>query len=87
MGFVSRGPNERAAGVVPAEGRNAAVRIRYAGGETFVIHAAGRRQKTKFGHLVQVTDPDGRTHGLVLRAYDEPPQPLRRGDDEAETGR
>ena len=82
MAFVSRGPYDRVAGVVPAEGRDAAVRIRYAGGESFEVRAAGKRQKTKFGRLVQVTDPNGRTHELVLRAYDEEPQPLRPPYDE-----
>jgi hypothetical protein len=82
MAFVTRGPFDRVAGVVPAEDRDAAVRIRYAGGEKFEVRAAGRRQKTKFGRLVQVTDPSGKTHDLVLRAYDEEPQPLRRSDDE-----
>ena len=84
MAFVIRGPYDRVAGVVPAEGRDATVRIRYAGGERFDVRAAGRRQKTKFGRLVQVTDPSGRTHELVLRAYDEEPQPLRRPYDEDE---
>jgi hypothetical protein len=74
MAFVRRGPSNRVAGVVPAEGRDADVRIRYAGGVSFRVDAAGRRHKTEFGRLVQVQDPDGRTHELVLRAYDEPPQ-------------
>jgi hypothetical protein len=82
MAFVTRGPFERVAGVVPAPVRDAAVRIRYAGGETFEVRAAGRRQKTKFGRLVQVTDPSGKTHDLVLRAYDEAPRPLLSADDE-----
>jgi hypothetical protein len=74
MAFVRRGPSNRIAGVIPAEGREADVRIRYAGGVTFEVHDGGRRRKTEFGRLVPVTDPDGRTHELVLRAYDEPPQ-------------
>ena len=74
MAFVRRGPSNRVAGVVPAEGRDADVRIRYAGGVSFQVDAGGRRHKTEFGRLVQVQDPDGRTHELVLRAYDEPPQ-------------
>ncbi len=82
MAFVRRGPAGRVVGVVPAEGRGADVRIRYAGGETFEVMSAGSRRKTQIGRVVQVTDPDGRTHELVLRAYDEPPQPMRRPDDD-----
>jgi hypothetical protein len=82
MAFVRGGPSNRVAGVVPAEGRDADVRIRYAGGVTFEVKAGGRRRKTEFGRLVQVSDPDGRTHELVLRAYDEAPRPMRRPDDE-----
>jgi hypothetical protein len=74
MAFVRRGPSNRVAGVVPAEGRAADVRIRFAGGVTFEVQDGGRRRKTEFGRLVPVTDPDGRTHELVLRAYDKPPQ-------------
>jgi hypothetical protein len=74
MAFVRRGSSNRVAGIVPAEGRAADVRIRYTGGVTFEVASGGRKRKTEFGRLVQVTDPDGRVHELVLRAYDQPPQ-------------
>jgi Fibronectin type III domain len=73
MMFVTRGPQNRVAGVTPAEGRKADIRIRYVGGVTFQVSGGGRRRKTEFGRVVEVTDPDGRTHELVLRAYDQPP--------------
>ncbi len=83
MAFVRRGPSNRVMGVMPAEGRNADVRIRYTGGVTFQVDGGGRRRKTEFGRVVQVTDPDGRTHELVLRAFDQPPQDRRqRASDE-----
>ncbi len=72
--FVRRGPNNRLAGVVPADGRAADLRIRYAGGETFELRAAGRSVKTRFGRQVQITDKHGQTHSVVVRAYDEPPR-------------
>ena len=70
MAFVRRGQSNRVAGIVPAEGRSADVRIRYAGGVTFEVASGGRKRKTEFGRPVQVTDRDGRVHELVLRAYD-----------------
>ena len=82
MAFVKRGPSNRVSGVVPAEGRRADVRIRYTGGQTFQVEGGGRRRKTEFGRVVQVSDPDGRTHELVLRAFDQPPQDRRRAADD-----
>ena len=32
-----------------------------------------RRVKAQFGRMVQIKDPQGETHSVVLRAYDEPP--------------
>ena len=81
MAFVTREPYNRVIGVVPAEGRAVDVRIRYAGGRTFVVTSGRTRHKAQFGRLVQITDTDGRPHDLVLYAYDEAPQPLRRPDD------
>ena len=77
MAFVKRGSGNRVSGIVPAEGRKADVRIRYTGGVTFQVDGGGRRHKTEFGRVAQVTDPDGRTHELVLRAFDQPPQDRR----------
>jgi len=74
MRFITRGQSNRVGGVAPAEGRAADVRIRYSGGVTFEVASGGKKRKTEFGRLVQVTDPDGRVHELVLRAYDQPPQ-------------
>ncbi len=82
MAFVKRGPSGRVSGVMPAEGRSADVRIRYTGGQTFQVDGGGRRRKTEFGRVVQVSDPDGRTHELVLRAFDQPPQDRRRAADD-----
>lgn len=79
MAFVKRGPSDRVSGVMPARGRSADVRINYTGGVTFQVDGGGRRRKTEFGRVVQVSDPDGRTHELVLRAFDQPPQDRRRG--------
>jgi hypothetical protein len=79
MAFVKRGPSDRVSGVMPAQGRKADVRINYTGGVTFQVDGGGRRRKTEFGRVVQVSDPDGRTHELVLRAFDQPPQDRRRG--------
>ena len=77
MDFVKRGRPERVSGIVPAEGRKADLRIRYTGGVTFQVDGDGRRRKTEFGRVVQVFDPDGRMHELVLRAFDQPPQDRR----------
>jgi fibronectin type III domain protein/VWA domain-containing protein len=77
MAFVMRGPSDRVSGIVPAEGRKANLRIRYTGGVTFQVDGDGRRRKTEFGRVVQVFDPDGRMHELVLRAFDQPPQDRR----------
>jgi hypothetical protein len=82
MDFIRLGPSNRVAGVMPAEGRSADVRIRYTGGVTFRVDGGGRRRKTEFGRVVQVSDPDGRTHELVLRAYDAPPQDWRSDSEE-----
>jgi hypothetical protein len=83
MAFVKRGSADRVSGIVPAQGRRADVRIRYTGGVTFRVDGGGRRRKTEFGRVVQVTDPDGWTHELVLRAFDQPPQDRRqRASDE-----
>ena len=79
MAFVKRGASGRVSGVAPAQGRKADVRINYTGGVTFRVDGGGRRRKTEFGQVVQVSDPDGRTHELVLRAFDQPPQDRRRG--------
>jgi hypothetical protein len=77
MAFVRRGPSDRVSGILPAEGRKADLRIRYTGGVTFQVSGDGRRRKTEFGRVVQVFDPDGRMHELVLRAFDQPPQDRR----------
>jgi hypothetical protein len=82
MAFVRQGPSSRVVGVMPAEGRNADVRIRYTGGVTFRVDGGGRRRKTEFGRVIQVSDPGGRTHELVLRAFDAPSHDWRRDDDE-----
>jgi hypothetical protein len=83
MDFVKRGPSNRVSGIVPAGGRKADLRIRYTGGVTFKVEGDGRRRKTEFGRVVQVFDPDGRMHELVLRAFDQPPQDRRqRASDE-----
>jgi len=81
LAFVTREPYNQVTGVVPAAGRAADVRIRYAGGRAFVVTSGRTRHAAQFGRLVQITDPDGRPHDLVLYAYDEPPQPLRRPDE------
>ena len=83
MAFVKRGPSDRVSGVIPADGRKADVRIRYTGGQSFQVDGGGRRRKTEFGRVVQVTDRDGRTHELVLRAFDQPPQDRRRVTDDS----
>ena len=82
MAFLKRGPSNRVSGVVPADGRKADVRIRYTGGQSFQVEGGGRRRKTEIGRVVQVSDRDGRTHELVLRAFDQPPQDRRRAADE-----
>ena len=74
-----RGPQNRVAGIEAAAGRKADVRIRYTGGVTFQVTGGGRRRKTEFGRVIQVTDPDGKSHELVLRAFDQPPQDRRQG--------
>jgi hypothetical protein len=81
LSFVTREPYNLVTGVVPAEGRRADVRIRFAGGSTFVVRSGRTRYKAPFGRLVQITDTEGRPHDLVLFAYDEAPQPLRRPDE------
>jgi len=80
MTFIRRGSSNRVAGIAPAEGRAADVRIRYSGGTTFEVASGGKKRKTEFGRAVQVTDRDGRVHELVLRAYDQPPQHGRPDD-------
>jgi hypothetical protein len=82
MAFVTRPPYKVVTGVTPAEGRAADIRIRYAGGEMFEVTGSGARRKVAFGHLVEVADPTGQPHDLVLNAYDERPEPLQRPDDE-----
>jgi hypothetical protein len=74
MAFVRHGPYRQMAGVVPADGRNAEVRIRYAGGDTFEVHAGGEKVKTKFGRQVHIRDAQGEPHTIVVRAFDEEPR-------------
>ncbi len=73
MKFVKRGPSNALAGIVRADGRDADVRIRYAGGEKFEVRSGKVRVKTPYGRQVQVRDRDGATHNVVFRAFDEPP--------------
>ena len=80
LSFVTREPYNLVTGVVPATGRAAEVRVRYAGGSTFIVSSGRTRYKAPLGRLVQITDRDGHPHDLVLFAYDDAPQPLRRPD-------
>jgi len=73
MAFVRRGPYQGSAGVATAEPAGADVRILYAGGENFVVDAAGVRVRAKAGRLVRVSDRQGNSHNVVLRALDDPP--------------
>jgi hypothetical protein len=82
MRFVRRGPYNRLTGIAPAEGKDADVRIRYTGGETFEIRSKKTRAKTQFGRPVDVADDHGVVHSVIVRAFDEPPAPLRRSEDE-----
>jgi hypothetical protein len=81
LSFVRRGPYQRIVRIEPTAGRRAEVRIRYAGGERFRVEAAGGRVTAEFGRVAQVTDDRGEVHTIVLRAFDEPSQPLRRADE------
>ena len=83
MAFVRRGPYRRLVGVAPAQGPDADVRIRYTGGESFEIEAAGSTVKATAGRLAQIRDGLGETHSVVLRALDEAPAELRPDDERA----
>jgi hypothetical protein len=78
MTFLRPGRYRETTGIAPAEGRDAEVRIRYAGSDRFEVRAAGTKQRVSVGRVVQVVDAKGVAHRLVLGAYDEEPQPLRR---------
>jgi hypothetical protein len=64
--------------VTPVEGRDAEVRITYRGSDRFDVRTAESRQRATVGRVVQVVDSKGVAHRVVLGAYDEEPQPLRR---------
>jgi hypothetical protein len=78
MSFVRPGRYRETTGVTPAEGRDAEVRIRYRGSDRFDVRTADSRQRATVGRVVQVVDSKGVAHRVVLGAYDQEPQPLRR---------
>ena len=82
LAFV-RTPYNRVIKVVPASGRAAEVRIRYAGGERFEVRSGAWRTKTEVGRLLQVPDANDETHAVILRAYDQPTKPLHATEDDA----
>jgi Fibronectin type III domain len=78
MSFARPGRYREPTGVTPAEGREAEVRITYKGSDRFEVRSGDSRQRATVGRVVQVVDAKGVAHRVVLGAYDEEPQPLRR---------
>ena len=78
MSFARPGRYREPTGVTPAEGRDAEVRITYRGSDRFDVRTADSRQRATVGRVVQVVDSKGVAHRVVLGAYDQEPQPLRR---------
>jgi hypothetical protein len=82
MTLVRRGPYRRLVGIAPARDGQGDIRVRYRGGDQFEIRAAGAPLTTTAGRLAEITDAEGVTHGVVLRAFDQAPGDLRPADDE-----
>ena len=78
MSFARPGRYREPTGVAPAEGKDAEVRITYRGSDRFDVRTAESKQRATVGRVVQVVDSKGVAHRVVLGAYDQEPQPLRR---------
>jgi hypothetical protein len=69
MRFERTDPNGAVTGVVSDRGRNAELRIRHRGGETFEIRDRAARYVTASGEPVVVVDGLGTRHHVVLRRF------------------